>query len=81
MSTEVLEELDLPKSSLCQDLLAEHICNFFDRNPFVGFYICCSAIADMSTTAPILFFGVALTKQYHRLLAQALSSHCTVRQQ
>jgi hypothetical protein len=36
MPSEVLEKLDLSKRTLCEDLLAEDICDFLDRNSFVG---------------------------------------------
>ena len=36
MPSEVLQKLDLPQRALSQDLLAEDIGDFLDRNSFVG---------------------------------------------
>jgi hypothetical protein len=35
MSSEMLEQLYLTQRALRQDLLAEHICNLFNRNTFL----------------------------------------------
>ena len=41
MATEVLKELDLTQSPLCENLLAEDVGNFFDGYPVASLIICC----------------------------------------
>ena len=44
MPSEVLKKLDLPKRTLCQDLLAEDIGDFLDGNSFLSLCICCGTV-------------------------------------
>jgi hypothetical protein len=44
MPPKVLKKLDLPKRTLCQDLLAEDIGDFLDGNSFLSLSVCCGAV-------------------------------------
>jgi hypothetical protein len=39
VASEMLEQLDLSQRTLCEDLLAKDIGDFFDRNTFLGLLI------------------------------------------
>jgi hypothetical protein len=45
----MLEKLDFSQSALRQDLLAEDIGNFLDRDAFLGLCICCSTVTREDT--------------------------------
>lgn len=48
MSSKMLEQLDLSQSSLCENLLGEHIGHFLDSNPFASLSIGSRALAQVS---------------------------------
>lgn len=74
MSSEVLQELDLPEGSLGQYLLAENIGDLLDCDPVTGLIICCSAAhgyvsSDYEIGAKVdvlLSEGQSRTRQYHK---------------
>jgi hypothetical protein len=45
VSPEVLEQLDLSQSTLCENLLAEDICDLFDGDTLVGSIVHRSALS------------------------------------
>jgi len=73
MSSEVLQQLYLTQRALCQDLLAEHICNLLDRNAFLCLGIGGSTMQRVSNMRIEAGWQIrVLTRQYHKLLVQAL---------
>jgi len=73
MSSEVLQQLYFTQRALCQDLLAEHICDLLDCKAFLCLGIGGSAMPQVSNMRIEGCWQIRLfTRQHHKPLVQAL---------